>query len=368
MAEVVNDLVGNNHSTQGSKYGFHGTAYVSPKFDGKNFLEWLESCTLALKSHQLMKYINGKAKNLASDTSFDDWDSENAMVKSWLFNSMELCIRRSYLFLDTAEAVWNSITRTYSYSGNMAKHFEVKQKIWALTQGGRTLTEYYSELTSLWQESDHYTVFECKQAEDQEKYQKLVQEERVTKFLAGLTIEYDSIKNQLIGQNPFPTIEEAHGRVQLEESRRESMAHIDTVPDRSALFTESVQHQGKPEQITEASSNEKDVLRCDYCNKFYHSREECFILHPHLRDLGRGGRSRGSSFGRGSGRGTHYSAHHTVPEEHVESATSTTGTMSATELNSLRQLLARIETNSSGPSSANSAHVESGDKQNSWQW
>lgn len=185
-----------------SKLGFHSTPFVSPKFDGKNFLEWSKACTMALKSHKLMKYINGKVKQpMESDADFDDWDSENAMVCSWLSNSMEVHIRKSYIFIDTAEEVWNSLTRTYSFSGNVAKRFEVNQKIWALVQGGRTLaqyySEYYSELTSLWSELAHYTIFECKHAEDQEKYQKMMTEERVMKFLDGLSDEYDSIKNNL---------------------------------------------------------------------------------------------------------------------------------------------------------------------------
>ena len=102
---------------------------------------------MALKSYKLMKYINGKSKQPSeSDSNFDDWESENAMVCSWLFNSMEVHIRKSYILIDTAEEVWNSLIRTYSFSGNVAKRFEVKRKIWALIQGDQTLAQYYSEL------------------------------------------------------------------------------------------------------------------------------------------------------------------------------------------------------------------------------
>ncbi|KAL8133047.1 hypothetical protein AgCh_008490 [Apium graveolens] len=71
-------------------------------------------------------------------------------------------------------------------------------------------------------------MFEFKQAEDEERYQKLVQEKRMMKCLAGLTIEYDSIKNQLSGQNPFPTVEEAHGleAVDSTEAREEALTIV----------------------------------------------------------------------------------------------------------------------------------------------
>lgn len=193
-----------------NKSGFHGMPYLSPKFDGKDFLEWTKACTMASKSHKLMKYINGKAKQpLESDSSFDDWNSDNAMVCSWLLNSMEVHIRKSYIFIDTAEEVWNSLVQTYSFSGNVAKRFDVNRKIWALVQGDRTLAQYYLELTSFWSELGHYTIFECKHAEDQEKYQKIMTEENVMKFLDGLSDEYDLIKNQLIRQVHFPNVEDA---------------------------------------------------------------------------------------------------------------------------------------------------------------
>lgn len=200
MSEIVDDSVtDDNNIFDSSKIGCDGTPFLSPKFDEKNFIVWSQSCLLALKCNRMIKYVNGIAKKpKESHPSFDDWDCENASVMLWLLNSMEFHIRKRYLFFDTAENLWNSIAQTYSYPSKMANLFEVEQKVWALTLEGRTLNMYYSELTSLWLELDHYTMFVCKHVEDQEKYQKMVMMQRVMKFLAGLPNEYDSIKNQLI--------------------------------------------------------------------------------------------------------------------------------------------------------------------------
>lgn len=59
-------------------------------------------------------------------------------------------------------------------------------------------------------------------------------------ILVGLKIEYDSTKNQLIGQILFTTVHELHGHAQLEESRRESMAPIATMHDRFEFFTGNI--------------------------------------------------------------------------------------------------------------------------------
>ncbi|KAL8146638.1 hypothetical protein AgCh_004390 [Apium graveolens] len=180
--------------------------------------------------------------------------------------------------------------------------------------------------------------------------------------------EYDSIKNQLIKHVPFPTVEDAYGRVQLEESRKQSMTPA-TLSDRSALFTGSVQQleTGKPEQVPVALMGEKSIPQCDYCSKMYHTRENCFIIHPHLRIRGRGGRTRGSYRGVSSGRGpvrgtgsTPFNAHHIVSE-----CESSTGAMIASELNIFRQLMSQLNTT---PPTAHSAHAGSGDGQGPWQW
>lgn len=99
MVEVV-DSTNEVISIRSIKSGFHSTSYVSPKFDGKIFLEWSKACTMALKSHKLMKYINGKSKqSKESDASFDNWNSKNAMICSWLFNRRYIYARAISLLI-----------------------------------------------------------------------------------------------------------------------------------------------------------------------------------------------------------------------------------------------------------------------------
>lgn len=52
--------------------------------------------------------------------------------------------------------------------------------------------------------------YERKHAEDQEKCYKMMIGEMVIKFFDGFSIEYDSFKNQLIGQLTLLTVEDAH--------------------------------------------------------------------------------------------------------------------------------------------------------------
>ncbi|KAG8646411.1 hypothetical protein MANES_09G001867v8 [Manihot esculenta] len=88
------------------------------------------------------------------------------------------------------------------------------------------ITQFYSELRGLWQELDYCHDFQRDCTGDAVKFQKMIERERVYDFLVGLNNEYDPIRVQVLGKNPFPSLEEANAHIQPEESRRYAMLYI----------------------------------------------------------------------------------------------------------------------------------------------
>lgn len=78
----------------------------------------------------------------SNDPSFAKWETENAMVMSWILYSMQLHIANNYLFLPIAKAIWDSATKTYSKKGNKARMYDLHQKVSKLRQGDRPLATY----------------------------------------------------------------------------------------------------------------------------------------------------------------------------------------------------------------------------------
>lgn len=76
------------------------------------------------------------------------------MVIAWLLNSMEPVIGKPYFFLPTARDVWEAVRETCSDAENGSRIFELKIKLWKARQGERSVTFYYNEMISLWQELD----------------------------------------------------------------------------------------------------------------------------------------------------------------------------------------------------------------------
>ena len=75
--------------------------------------------------------------------------------------------------------------------------FTLNQKAFAAKQSGKSLSEYYGELTEIFHELDHRDKVVMKDSDDIKEYQKSIQRQRVHIFLAGL----DGIFEQISWRN-----------------------------------------------------------------------------------------------------------------------------------------------------------------------
>ncbi|GAV78690.1 hypothetical protein CFOL_v3_22155 [Cephalotus follicularis] len=117
-----------------------------------------------------------------------------------------------------------------------------------------------------------------------------IEKEMVYDFLTGLNLDYDQVRVQVLGRDPFPTLEEAYNLIQHEERRRNSMMPA-VHPKRSALATMS-----RPPTTTsdlKFDPTDKNPVVCDYCGKPRHTRETCWKFHG-CPSRGRGGHSTSS--------------------------------------------------------------------------
>ena len=274
-------------------------------------------------------------------------------------------IGEGFLNLATAKNVWDAVAYTYSRKGNVAQIYDLKRSIENQNQDEMTTLQYFTTLTSLWQTLDHFQDFTPACAADAESYQKLIERDRIFKFLAGLNREYDQIRCSVLGMDPLPSLREAFAYVQNEESRRTTMLSSN-LTDRSALVSVP-QHDGRNQSWNGRNTytDEKDKLFCDHCQVPRHTRETCWKLNGGRGNRGRGGRGGrfGGRGGRFGGRGGNPRAHHTEVVDPSLVAPIVDGTpppsspaLSSSELDTLRRLMTRLDT----PTTASSSFAHSG--------
>ncbi|XP_020249452.1 uncharacterized protein LOC109826836 isoform X2 [Asparagus officinalis] len=209
------------------------------------------------------------------------------MVMSWLWNSMLPEISDTCMFLNTAKEIWEAVKQTYSKVRDAAQIYEIKTKISSTKQGSRSITEYSNLLQSLWQEMDHYQCIQMKCGEDAVLLKRLVEKDRIYDFLAGLNIEFDAVRVQILGKEDLPSLNETIAIVRAEEGRRGVMIENNSV-DSSALVTKAVnERKFDLEQPTNEDNKQTDFTRpankdsmwCTYCKRSRHTREKCWKLH-----------------------------------------------------------------------------------------
>ncbi|KAG0455167.1 hypothetical protein HPP92_024459 [Vanilla planifolia] len=237
---------------------------ASNRLNGKNYLKW---------SQFIRAYLKGKG-------------------------------RLSHL-LGTAREIWDYTRRTYSKANDAAQVYEIKVKTAATKQGDKSVTEYASLLQNLWQELDHYRVFEMKSPEDAAILKKFIEKDRVYDFLAGLNPEFDQVRIQILGKEETPPLEETISLVRAEESRRGVMLQPQTLDGSALVAKANHREKGRSDAPVQYQSREgqwkenKDNLWCTYCKKPRHTRDKCWKLNgkPPSHEWGtRGGQSRPQTY------------------------------------------------------------------------
>ena len=79
---------------------------TSYKLNGKNFFQWSRSVQMVIRGRGKIGYLDGSTKKPdPTDPTYITWDTQNALVMSWLINSMEEHIGSLYLVHTTAKVI-----------------------------------------------------------------------------------------------------------------------------------------------------------------------------------------------------------------------------------------------------------------------
>ncbi|RVW21058.1 Retrovirus-related Pol polyprotein from transposon TNT 1-94 [Vitis vinifera] len=223
------------------------------KLNGQNFIQWAESVRIFICGKGKEEYLTGAiVQPKEDDPGYRTWKLENSMVMSWLINSMTNDIGENFMYYGTAKEIWDAARETYSNIDNTSAIFEIKSILQDLRQGDSTVTEYFNILTRYWQQLDIYEELVWKCPEDGLLYKKVIEKERIYKFLLGLHKNLD---------------EESRQKVML--GTQNSSKNLEN----SALVARGTQSNNNNHQT------KKNRPWCDHCRKPGHTKETCWHLH-----------------------------------------------------------------------------------------
>ena len=237
---------------------------------------------IALSARHKLPLINGKCpKPEANSPLITLWQRNNAMVLSWLLNSLSENIRNSVLYFDTAEDLWRDLEGRFGQS-NKARLFQVQKDVSCLSQGNMDIAGYYTKARQLWDESSAVSgmpMCTCAKCECgiNGKLHNYTEEQRLIQFLMGLNQSYTAVRGNILMMSHFPSMSQAYSLLVQEEKQRQVKSELQFLGDSSSLSAATNKVQ------THSSAHKPEARRsslfCDHYKRTGHTVEKCYRLH-----------------------------------------------------------------------------------------
>ncbi|XP_074315694.1 uncharacterized protein LOC141651901 [Silene latifolia] len=110
---------------------------VDTKLSGiENYLEWKRQMEIAICSKRKLGFLTGVVKRPSNDP---------VREASWI-----LPIKRSVMYTRSAKKIWDYLQKQFSVS-NGARKFMLNMQLDELSQGDKSICEYFTGLRILWQ-------------------------------------------------------------------------------------------------------------------------------------------------------------------------------------------------------------------------
>ena len=107
---------------------------TQPLLGMRNYHSWSWAMVLALTAKKKIGFVNDKISKPEDDSPlYEDWESCNTMVLSWLINSMHVDVSSSIMYYETAREMWLELKHLYS-QGNGLKVYNLQREISHISQ------------------------------------------------------------------------------------------------------------------------------------------------------------------------------------------------------------------------------------------
>lgn len=195
-------------------------------------------------------------------------------------NVVDKPIAKSIMYLETARQMWQDIHDKFKQSDG-PRTAEIKQQIYAETQGSQTVSEYYTRLKQLWEElKNHDEPYTCccgqMNCASHKQLAKKEEQDRVLKFLMGLNESFTATRGQILMMDPKPLLSKVFNMVSQEERQR-------FMKSTSNLTFQASQSITSPEPIITAYgrgyNKQKSRPICSHCDLAGHTVGCCYKLH-----------------------------------------------------------------------------------------
>jgi hypothetical protein len=161
MAEKKNEIGEGQSQKKPSPYDLHsndnpGSVITQVQMRGENYDEWAKAIKTSLTARRKWGFIDGTIKKPEEGSSImEDWLTVQAMLVSWILNTIEPTLRTTISYLETAKELWEDIKERFSVV-NGPRIQQLKSDLAQCKQGSLSIVTYYGKLKVLWDDLANY--------------------------------------------------------------------------------------------------------------------------------------------------------------------------------------------------------------------
>ncbi|XP_042452610.1 uncharacterized protein LOC122037237 isoform X1 [Zingiber officinale] len=203
-----------------------------------------------------------------------------------------------------------------------------------------SVTNYFATLKGLWDEFDYYRMENWSSTDDHQRYLKLLEKDRIIKFLDGLNAEFENLKGKILGLDPTPSLEQVYYKILSEEGRRRTMNNkgISTI---SPPIGETSVFIGSANKFRPGGTKGRGDRFCRHCKRTNHDSDFCWEKYPEKKP------EKFKHNAKKAPNSGNIAIQKLENEEIIGSSVPSTTVLSSTDIVNLQHLLSRLQASSS---------------------
>ncbi|XP_047306290.1 uncharacterized protein LOC124909677 [Impatiens glandulifera] len=237
-----------------------------------NYFSWTKSIKLSLQAKVKLGFLDGNCVKPEDDDGATQWMVVDAMVRSWILNTISKEIRANFEGTITTQDLWQEVKA--HYEGNN------EPTLYGLAIDISTINQEIAGINSLPKcECDGSNIANCLGCRAIKKFHLIDENAKLLQFLLGLNESYENVKDQILNYDPFPPVHKAFTMVLNIEKKRE----LNILYHNSHAAMNVIETNESSEKVcsminSKQAAMDKNKLLCKHCNMKGHLKEGCFKL------------------------------------------------------------------------------------------
>ncbi|XP_057456379.1 uncharacterized protein LOC130747451 [Lotus japonicus] len=285
------------------------TVSVSPKLTSANYQMWTRSMRRALSAKNKFRFVDGSIPVPEADHPlYFAWERCNNLIHTWIMNSVSSSIAQNLVYIENVIDVWNELKERFSQV-DLIRISELQSEISNLRQGSSTITDFFTELKTLWEEIDGFRplpICICNARCPCQGNAKIYKDQDyIIRFLTGLNEEFATVRSQILLMKPLPTLNEVFSMV-IQQKRQsgaslgnsgqnvgDARSMLNAVDNRQGYGRGRGYPQGNQYSFSSAANANKNrgyysgsgsgsgrgTRICSHCGRIGHTIDSCYKIY-----------------------------------------------------------------------------------------